>query len=238
MSRSKVAVVTGATSGIGAAISRALASSRVSVLLVGRNPHKLARSARHIPRRYLAGTELADLGSLSDVTRLVKSLVQRFHRIDLLVHSAAEYSGTETGSTDTVGLDRLLAVNVRAPFVLTQGVIPLLARARGQVILLNASGVKGAGEGTASYKASKHALQGLADSVRQDLNKKSIRVLSLYPGRVATPGMRRIYARQKQTYAPDLLLRAADVGALVVALSQLPARMEVTDLHLRSVTPY
>jgi NADP-dependent 3-hydroxy acid dehydrogenase YdfG len=78
----------------------------------------------------------------------------------------------------------------------------------------------------------------LADSLRQDLNRRGIRVASLYPGRTATPRMRRIYAHERRAYEPGKLLRASDVAELVLTLSRLPARVEVTDVHVRSVTPY
>jgi len=140
--------------------------------------------------------------------------------------------------TVTKSFDLLFEVNVRAPYLLTQGLTPLLARASGQVIFLNSSVVKGAGEGLALYKATQHAVQGFTDSLRQDLNRRGIRVSSVFPGRTATPRMRRIYARQGKRYRPQALLSAADVAQLVLAVTQLPQRVEVTDVHLRSRIPY
>jgi NADP-dependent 3-hydroxy acid dehydrogenase YdfG len=238
VSRSKIVIVTGATSGIGAAIARAFSASGAGVFLIGRNAQKLARAARGIPRRRLAGTALADLGSVPDVRQLLETISRRFRRVDVLVHAAGEYSWTEPGSLETDGFDLLFDVNVRAPYLLTQGVMPLLGRAKGQIIFLNSSVVRSPGQGVAAYKATQHALQGLVESLRQDFNKRGIRVSSLFPGRVATPRMRRIYAKHNQAYRPEILLRAGDVAQLVVALSELPGRLEVTDVQLRSVTPY
>jgi NADP-dependent 3-hydroxy acid dehydrogenase YdfG len=98
--------------------------------------------------------------------------------------------------------------------------------------------VRGSGEGVALYKASRHALQGFTDSMRQDLNRRGIRVSSVFPGRTATPRMRRIYAHERRPYKPGALLSPQAVAQVVLALSTLPARAEITDLHLRSVTPY
>jgi NADP-dependent 3-hydroxy acid dehydrogenase YdfG len=230
--------VTGATSGIGAAVGQTLAAAGVRVFLVGRNPRKLAAAARRIPARLLAGTALADLRSLADIRRLLDEISRRVSRLDVLVHCAGEYQWSEPGSVDSESFDLLFEVNVRAPYLLTQGLRPLLARARGQVIFLNSSVVKGAGEGLALYKATQHAVQGFTDSLRQDLNRRGIRVSSVFPGRTATPRMRRIYARQGKRYRPQVLLSAADVAQLVLAVTQLPQRVEVTDVHLRSRTPY
>jgi NADP-dependent 3-hydroxy acid dehydrogenase YdfG len=230
--------VTGATSGIGAAVARTLSTSGVRVFLVGRNAQKLAAVARRIPARQRAGSAVADLRALADIKSLLDEFARRSSRLDVLVHCAGEYDWSELGSLDAKSFDRLFAVNVRAPYLLTQGLTPLLARARGQVIFLNSSVVRHAGQGVAVYKATQHAIQGFTDSLRQDLNRRGIRVSSLFPGRTATPRMRRIYAREGKSYRPKRLLSAKEVAQLVLTITQLPPRMEITDVHLRSVMPY
>ena len=238
MRRTKLAIVTGATSGIGGAIAKTLSAAGTRVFLVGRNPQKLATAARRIPARRRAGTAAADLRSLADIRRLLGEVSRRFPRVDLLVHCAGEYHWSEPGSLDCENFDLMFEVNVRAPYLLTQGLTPLLERAQGQVIFLNSSVVKGAGQGVALYKATQHAVQGFTDSLRQDLNRRGIRVASLFPGRTATPRMRRIYAREGKPYKPSILLSAQDVAQLVLALTELPPRVEITDVHLRSLSSY
>ena len=208
------------------------------VFLIGRNARKLTAAARRIPARQLAGTTLADLSSLADLRRLLNEVSRRVPRLDALVHCAGEYQGSEPGGFDAETFALLFEVNVRAPYLLTQGLVPQLARAHGQVIFLNSSVVKSAGEGVAIYKATQHAVQGFTDSLRQDLNRRGIRVASVFPGRTATPRMRRIYAREGKPYRPARLLSARDVAHLVLALMQLSPRVEITDIHLRSVTSY
>jgi NADP-dependent 3-hydroxy acid dehydrogenase YdfG len=238
VSRTKLVIVTGATSGIGAAIARAFCASGASVFLIGRSAPRLAAAARKVPARQLAGTALADLASAADLKRLLAAIAGRLRRVDVLVHAAGEYSWTEPGSLDTDSFDLLFDVNVRAPYLLTQGLLPLLERAGGQVIFLNSSVVKSTGQGVAAFKATQHAVLGLVDSLRQDFNRRGIRICSLFPGRTATPRMRRIYAKQGQPYTPKALLNPGDVARLVVALTELPVRVEVTDVQLRSLTPY
>ena len=238
MKRGKIALVTGATSGIGAATARALAASGVCVLLLGRNPGKLAAAARGIRAPRLLGTAHADLRSLEDIDALLQELARRLPRLDVLVHCAGEYGWTRAGRADPEDFARLFDVNVRAPFLLTQRLLPQLARAQGQVIFLNSSVIRGAGEGVALYKATQHAVQGFTDSLRQDLNRRGIRVSSLYPGRTATPRMRRIYAHEGRAYKPRALLSAAQVAQLVVMLTTLPRQVELTDVHVRAARPY
>jgi len=238
MKRAKVALITGATSGIGAAAARAFSAHGLQVILLGRRPGKLAAALRALPRRRGARTLCADLSSLTELRALLRGLRASVPRLDLLVHCAGEYEWTRPGSLDAGGFARLFDVNVRAPYLLTQGLLPALARAGGQVIFLNSSIVRGSGEGLALYKATQHALQGFTDSLRQDLNRRGVRVSSLYPGRTATPRMRRIYAREGRRYRPGKLLSAAQLAQLLVAMSELPPRLELTDLHVRSLTPY
>ena len=236
--RAKIAVITGATSGIGAAVGRCLAAAGARVFLVGRSARKLSAAARRIPRRQLAGTARVDLRSRTDIGRLLAEIARRLPRVDVLVHCAGEYRWSEPGSLDSESFDLLFEVNVRAPYLLTQGLLGLLQRARGQVIFLNSSIVSGTGQGVAVYKATQHAVQGFTDSLRQDLNRRRIRVSSLYPGRTATPRMRRIYAREGKPYRPAMLLKPADLAQLVLAVTELPHGLEVTDVHVRSLTRY
>jgi NADP-dependent 3-hydroxy acid dehydrogenase YdfG len=235
---SKTVIVTGATSGIGAAIAHALSASGANVFLIGRNARKLDAAARKIAPRRLAGTALADLGSVADLKQLLEVIGKRLRRVDVLLHAAGEYSWTEPGSLETDSFDLLFDVNVRAPYLLTQGLLPLLERTRGQVIFINSSVVKSPGQGVAAFKATQHAVQGLVDSLRQDFNRRGIRVSSLFPGRTATPRMRRIYAKQGTPYKPEALLSARDVAQVVVALTALPRQVEITDVQLRSLIPY
>jgi NAD(P)-dependent dehydrogenase (short-subunit alcohol dehydrogenase family) len=238
VTRRKLAIVTGATSGIGAHVGQALAGSGMRVLLVGRNSKKLALAARRLPAPWRAGTARADLRSVGEIRQLLREVGRRFSRVDVLVHCAGEYQWSEPGSLDHEDFDLMFEVNVRAPYLLTKGLTPLLKRARGHVIFLNSSVVKNRGEGVAAYKATQHALQGFTDSLRQALNRDGIRVTSLYPGRTATPRMRRIYAHEGRPYRPTLLLHPRDVAQVVVTLVTLPRPVEITDMYLRSITPY
>jgi len=238
VSRTKLVMVTGATSGIGAAVAKAFCASGANVFLLGRNARRLSAAAARLPAARVAGTERVDLGSLAELRSTLAALAQRLRRVDVLVHAAGEYGWTEPGSLDTDGFDLLFDVNVRAPYLLTQGLMPQLARAQGQVIFINSSVVRSLGQGVAAFKATQHAVQGLVDSLRQDFNGRGVRIASVFPGRTATPRMRRIYARQNRKYTPNVLLKARDVAALIVAIAATPRAVEITDVHLRSPTPY
>jgi NADP-dependent 3-hydroxy acid dehydrogenase YdfG len=238
MSRAKVVVITGATSGIGKAVTRAFSDIGAKLFLIGRSDRKMTAVARSIPRDQLLGFALADFTREADLDLLNDRVTKSLQHVDVLVHSAGDYAGTDLEDGSLRAFDSLFDVNVRAPYALTQRLMRQLEKARGQIIFLNSSVVRSPGAGVAAYKATKHALQGLTDSLRQDLNDRGIRVSSIYPGQTATPQMRQIYAQRGAQYDPAKLLSPRDVAAIAVTLASLPKGMEVTDIHIRSVHRY
>ena len=238
MSRAKNVVITGATSGIGSAVAKAFAANGDKVFLVGRNQRKLSNYAKKIPPDLFLGTGLADLGSADAVDSLATTVERQIRKLDVIVHCAGVHESTALGVADAITFDSLFSVNVRGPYLLTQRLADRLASSKGQVLIVNSSVVRNFGAGVAVFKATQHALQGLADSLRQDFNKRDVRVSSIYPGQTSTPRLKRIYKQKKEPYDPKALLRASDVAELIVGLTNLPRRIEVTDVHARSAIPY
>jgi NAD(P)-dependent dehydrogenase (short-subunit alcohol dehydrogenase family) len=131
-------------------------------------------------------------------------------------------------------LDLQYAINVRAPYLLTQRTLHLLKAARGQVVFVNSSvglAVKRADVG--QYGATKHALRAIADSFREEVNSKGIRVLSVYLGRTATPMQEALFQQEGRAYRPEVLMQAGDVASVVIHALTLPASAEITDISMR-----
>ncbi len=229
----RFAVVTGASSGIGEAISVALADAGCGLCIVGRRKDRLSALAGRLPRNIDVQVVEADLAVASDLARVAAAVNERPGRLDLLVHAAGTIAEgpVETGST--AAFDAQFACNVRAPYLLTQSLLPHLRAARGQVVFLNSTtGLRGKA-GVAAYSASKHALKGLADSLRDEVNADGVRVLSLYLGRTDTPMQQELSRVQGVPYDGSRFLRPEDVAAVLLPMLQLPASAEVTDLTLR-----
>jgi NADP-dependent 3-hydroxy acid dehydrogenase YdfG len=230
----RIAAVTGASSGIGRAIALALAARGASVCLVGRDPDRLASVAGEAqlaaPVVFVRPTDLA---SDDELDRLAEQLAADLPRLDVLVHSAGVHTLGSHADTPAEDLDVQYRVNVRAPYRLTQAVLPLLRASRGSVVFINSSAGLRAGRSNGLYASTKHALRALADSLRDEVNADGIRVLSVYPGRVDTPLQREALARAGAPYEPAALLRAQDVAAIVVAALSLPETAEVTDIQIR-----
>jgi NADP-dependent 3-hydroxy acid dehydrogenase YdfG len=230
----RVAVVTGASSGVGRAIALELAAAGAAVCLIGRNSERLAavaRSASTLTR--LALSFSVDLTQDEEVASLTTQLRDQVEHVDILAHCAAEYTRGTVEQASMSDFDLLYRANLRAPYSLTQQLLPLLKIRGGQVVYINSTAGLDAPGDVSQYSATKHGLRALADSLRKEVNDDGIRVLSVFLGRTATPLQARIYAEQGLDYEPDLLVQPEDVASLVVSALQLPARAEVTEIRLR-----
>ena len=230
---SEVAVVTGASGGVGAAIAVALAKRGATIFAVGRNREALDRTLTAV-RRYSDGTACAIDLTAEDQMRELRLWLEAAGRVDILIHSAGAFQQQILADAPVRDLDSLYAVNVRAPYFLTQQLVPFLIAARGQVVFINSSaGLSARRPDTGQYAATKHALKAIADSLREEVNPKGIRVLTLYLGRTATPMQEALFQLEGREYHPELLLQPEDVATLLVHALMLPRTAEVTDISVR-----
>jgi NAD(P)-dependent dehydrogenase (short-subunit alcohol dehydrogenase family) len=196
---SKTAVVTGATSGLGRAAAEALAQRGFRVILVGRDA---ARGEEAVEAITAAGGEvelvLGDLMTVAGAQAIAEEILQRAPRLELLVNNAGGSFRRDERTAD--GLERTFALNVLAPFVLTEALMPALEAARGRVInvvtgvpakakatLEQLTGAK-AGPGMQSYIRSKLALVTLTIELQRRYGARGVSFASLHPGII--PGTR------------------------------------------------
>src|SRR6516164_6241558 len=121
----------------------------------------------------------------------------------------------------------------RAAIYILQQVLPLLVESSGQVIFINSTQALKAAAGVGQYAATKHAMKAVADSLRDEVNAKGVRVTSIFLGRTATELQRAIFAEEKRPYPPERLIQPADVAEIVLSLLKLPRTSEATDIILR-----
>lgn len=230
----KISVITGASSGIGRAISLSLAAQGATVCLVGRRLDALeevAKIAKEDSRRVLI--HQADLTRDEDIQDVVMRLNDEAGRVDILVHSAGVISLGSIETTSVKDFDWLYSVNVRAPYVLTQALLPMIRNCRGQIVFMNSTAGRAAAPGVGQYAATKHALKALADSLRGEVNTDGIRVLSVFLGRTATPMQASVHEKEGRTYAPETLIQPEDAAAVVINALCLPRTAEVTEINVR-----
>jgi NADP-dependent 3-hydroxy acid dehydrogenase YdfG len=232
--RNHVAVVTGATSGIGNAIARSLGSEGARLVLVSRDEARLRVAAGAWPAdaaspRLLVG----DLLNEQDVTRVARSMTDEFKTVDILVHCAGAITLGRFADLSLSTLDDQYKVNVRAPFQLTQALLPAILAARGQIVFVNSSAGLIARAGVSQYGATKHALKALADSLREEVHGAGVRVISVFPGRTATPMQARVHEMESRPYDPDACLQPDDVASIIVSALTMPDSAEVKDISIR-----
>lgn len=185
--KEKVAVITGASSGIGRAAALLFAQNGANVIAVGRNQSELD-SLSDEAREAVGSikTHLADLTEISHVDRLVGETTEQFGRIDVLVNSAGII---KTGSIEDTKLDdwdKMMNVNLRSMFYLMQKCVPFLVASKGNIV--NVSSVTGtrAFPGVLAYCVSKAATDQLTRCSALELAPRGVRVNAVNPGVVIT----------------------------------------------------
>jgi NADP-dependent 3-hydroxy acid dehydrogenase YdfG len=232
--KDKIAVITGASSGIGKAIALDLAAKGVKACLLGRKLETLeevAVVARKTTPQVLCYQ--VDLTVDQDIRKIADCLYREFSCVDLLIHSAGVISFGPLESASVEDFDRQYKINVRAPYALTQALFPMLRSRRGQIVFINSSAGLNASANLGQYAATKHALKAIADSLRQEINPEGLRVLSVYLGRTASPMQAALFKMEGREYHPERLMQPRDVAAVVINALSLPRSVEVTEINVR-----
>jgi NADP-dependent 3-hydroxy acid dehydrogenase YdfG len=232
--KDQVAVVTGAGSGIGKAIALGLAEKGALLCLVGRRMEML-ESVATAARKYATKVVccLSDLTADESFREIRDRVISDFGHVDLLLHCAGIIALGSMESAPLEAFDRQYRTNVRAPYALTQSLLPMLKTRRGQIVFINSSAGINAMPHVGQYAATKHALKAVADCLRAEVNAEGVRVLSVYPGRTATPMQEAVHEREGRVYVPERLMQPEDVAGVVIQALCLPRTAEVTDIHIR-----
>jgi NAD(P)-dependent dehydrogenase (short-subunit alcohol dehydrogenase family) len=174
-----------------------------------------------------------DLESEKEIVEFAHRLKEEVGRVDILIHSAGIIA---TGTIDRApfeSLDRQYAINVRAPYLMTQSLLPLMKSCRGQIVFINSSAGINARATVGQYAITKHALKAMADSLREEVNPDGVRVLSVFLGRTDSPMQEAVHKTEGRPYDQEFLIRPEDVTAAVITSLSVSRNSEVTDIHIR-----
>jgi short-subunit dehydrogenase len=177
----EVAVVTGASSGIGAALARALSQQGAKVSLVARRLKKLNEVSGDCPGEVLVIS--ADLTKETDRKRIIENTMDRWGRIDILVNNAGQGMYGHFISTTEADWRQIFEINLFSPVFLSQNILPIM-QAQRKGLIINISSIGGLvahSDNVTAYVASKHALIGFSRALAQDFDEKEIRVLAVCP---------------------------------------------------------
>ena len=179
----KVAIVTGASSGIGFSIAEAMSEAGAKVVLVGRDEERLRRCAERCREHRVVAVDLI----VDDApARIVAETLSAFGAVDSIVHSAGIFWPKPLAEAPLEDFDMQWRVNVRAPYALTQAALPHLRRDSSVTFVSSIAG-QVAFPNSAAYCATKGAIEQLTKALAVELSPMGVRVNAIAPGNIRTP---------------------------------------------------
>lgn len=215
-------MITGAARGLGSALADALAPTH-SLLLAGRESPQLDAVAD----RFGATTWPLDLADPDSIPAVVEPIVE----LDVLIHNAGVAYPGRVAETSVDEWRATMAVNVIGAVALTLELLPALRAAGGHVVFINSGSGINASPGLASYSASKFALRGFADSLRND--EPALRVTSVHPGRIATEMQEDLIAYEGRDYDPGQFLSPQTVAQVTADAINAPRDAHIHEVIVR-----
>jgi short-subunit dehydrogenase len=230
----KMAVVTGASSGVGRSIALALAAQGADLALLGRRMSLLEAVKQECSAQAVqVACYRVDLLEEKEMEGVKERVLSDFAGVDILVHSAGMIVLSNFAKASLEDFVLQHRCNVLAPFALTQLFLATLIERQGHIVFINSTaGLVGA-PGVSQYAATKHALKGLADSLRDEVNPEGVKVLSVYLGRTATPMQAKVHQWESRSYTPEQLIQPEQVANVVLGALLLGPEAEITDVRIR-----
>jgi ribitol 2-dehydrogenase len=229
----KVAVVTGASSGIGLATTLALLGEGCKVLAVARSEEKLARLCDHAPE--LIATLVADVADVRSAERIVAAAIGRFGALDIVLPNAGIYVGGDLVDTPPEAIADVVSTNVIGVFTLVRAALPhLIAQGHGDILVTSSVAGHQDIRWEPIYSATKHAVQSFVHTVRRQTAATGVRVGAVAPGVVLNPlwGFKHGSDEEQQRIADRTGIHSTDVAEAIIFMLTRPSHVVVRDLVL------
>jgi NAD(P)-dependent dehydrogenase (short-subunit alcohol dehydrogenase family) len=223
----KHVVVTGASSGIGRALSRAWGREGATVWMGARSEKALEEAAREVDRAGGHGHALPlDVTQRDSIQRFGQAVAAQAPGVDVLVNNAGVGHWGAMDATDAATWDRVIATNLTGPFLVTKAMLPLLRKRAGPRHVVNLVSVAGkqAHAGGSTYSASKFGLKGWTEAIAAELAEEGIRVVAVCPGYVNTDLVAGSGAEAERMIQPD------DLAQVILDWTFLPASVAVDEI--------
>ncbi len=231
----KVVIITGASRGIGQVTALLFAEKGAKVVLAARDQKDLGKTAEEIKKKNKRVEFLAvvtDVTQEADIKNLVKSSLDKFGRIDILVNNAGIGINKPVVEFTTQDWDLTLDTNLKAPFLISREVLPIMIKQKGgQIINISSGAGKNPIKNYAAYCASKFGLIGFSESLALEVRNYNIKVSLLLPGTTAT-----YFGDKKREYAgprPKNALLPEEVAEAVLSLATQEPYAWTSEMNLR-----
>ena len=233
--KGRVVLITGAGRGIGRALAHAFAAAGAKVALLGKTKKNLLEVQRELKDSGTATVVLAaDVSDEGAVARAVAVTEQQLGPVDVLVNNAGIFALAPVEKMDTLVFDRMLAVNLRGPFLMSRALLPgMKSRKRGHIVNISSTAGRRGFAGGGAYCASKFGLAGLTEAMRYEARASNVRVTCVYPSTVNTD----LVKKAGMDLAPERAIQPEDVANAVVSLVAMDDRAMTTALEIWQTNP-
>jgi NAD(P)-dependent dehydrogenase (short-subunit alcohol dehydrogenase family) len=226
----KVAVITGANKGIGKGIARGFAREGAGLVLAARGKPELEEAARQMAS--LGSSVLTipcDVTDESQVESLFARAIERFSRVDILVNNAGAFDGGPLDELPTDAWDKVIAVNLRAPFLCTRAAFRIMKKQRvGRIINIGSISAQRVRPGSAPYAASKHGVWGLTQATALEGREYNITCCCLHPGNVLVE-RREEGLREGREQDVEPMMTVDEIAEVAVLMATLPPHVEMLE---------
>lgn len=232
----KIALITGATSGIGKATAQLFAENGIDLVLCGRRKERLEELQQSLSKLVRVHTLQFDVGNREEVFKAIEGLPEDFQDIDILLNNAGNAHGLspiQTGSLDD--WDAMIDSNVKGLLYVSKAVLPIMMkRNTGFVVNIGSIAGKEVYPNGNVYCATKHAVDAINKGMRIDLNNYNIRVSAIHPGAVETEFSEVRFKgdseRAKNVYTGYKALQAEDIADIIHFVISRPYHVNIEDL--------
>lgn len=234
--KSKIALITGATSGIGRATARILAQNNYKIIICGRREERLALLKKELSEFTEILTLCFDVSDKKAVFEQINSLPESFSNIDILINNAGNAHGLDPiqdGNLDD--WDAMIDINVKGLLYVSKAIIPqMIERKSGHIINIGSTAGKEVYPNGNVYCATKHAVDALNKGMRMDLNPYGIKVGAIHPGMVETEFSEVRFkgdtTKAANTYKGFTPLQAEDIADIIHFVVSRPYHVNIADL--------
>jgi len=225
--KGKVALITGASSGIGKAIAKLFAKEGAIVILTARNLDKLKLVQSEIKKNDgIACSYSMDITNREQIKEVVENVLEKYKKIDILVNDAGIARWGPIDEIDYEDFDEQVKVNLIGNFNCIKAVIPsMIGNKSGNIINIITSTVKNTKAKRVAYAASKYGQAGLSNAAHEDLKDKGISVIAIYPGKTNTP----IHDLAKDDPSRKKMLDPMDVAKLILKAALIPVSDDIRE---------